>query len=63
MSTAAVRASSMRAWEVVQLCRQQAIERGEHPYSDPVVQMLSAALVGAEEHQAVRDQLGEAGCG
>jgi hypothetical protein len=33
------------------------------PHSDPVAQMLSAALVGTEEHQAVRDRLGEAGRG
>ncbi|KOU99090.1 hypothetical protein [Streptomyces sp. XY533] len=62
-ATDAVRASSDRAWEVVQLRRQQAIERGEHPYSDPVAQMLSAALVDAECHQAVRDQLGDIGRG
>lgn len=58
-ATEAVRASSDRAWEVVQLHRLRAVQRGEGPYSDPVAQMLSAALVGAEEHQAVRDRLTE----
>ncbi|MEV6679448.1 hypothetical protein AB0N09_21725 [Streptomyces erythrochromogenes] len=54
---AAVNASNDRAWDVVRLRRQQAAERGEHPHSDPVAQQLSAALVGHEDHQAVRDLL------
>ncbi|WP_190155865.1 hypothetical protein [Streptomyces litmocidini] len=41
----------------------RAAERGEHPCSDPVAQMLSAALVCTQEHQAVRDRLGEIGRG
>lgn len=62
-ATAAVNASNDRAWDVVRLRRQQAAARGEDPYGDPVSRMLSAALVGAEEHQAVRDQLGDTGRG
>ncbi|MFE9793521.1 hypothetical protein ACFYRL_17485 [Streptomyces goshikiensis] len=58
-ATAAVNASNDRAWDVVRLRRQQAAERGEHAYSDEVAQQLSSALVGSEEHQAVRDQLGD----
>ncbi len=60
-ATAAVGASADRAWDIVRLRRQQAAERGEQPYSDPVAQTLSAALVGTEEYQAVRDRLGETG--
>ncbi|MCX4525257.1 hypothetical protein OG982_06060 [Streptomyces sp. NBC_01551] len=56
-ATGAVNASNDRAWDVVRLRRQQAAERGEHPYSDPVAQQLSAALVGHEDHQALRDLL------
>ncbi|MFD9517677.1 hypothetical protein [Streptomyces sp. NPDC059979] len=57
-ATAAVDASNDRAWDVVKLRRLQAAERGEDPYGDPVSRILSAALVGSEEHQAVRDLLG-----
>lgn len=56
-ATAAVKASADRAWDVVQLRRLQAVQRGEGPYTDPVAQTLSAALVGTDEHQAVRDEL------
>ncbi|MEU6211841.1 hypothetical protein ABZ891_18285 [Streptomyces sp. NPDC047023] len=56
-ATAAVNASNDRAWDIVRLRRLQAAERGELPYSDPMAQMLSAALVGHEEHRIVRDQL------
>ncbi|HET6857187.1 MAG TPA: hypothetical protein VFH94_08845 [Streptomyces sp.] len=56
-ATAAVRASNDRAWDVVQLHRLRAVQRGEGPHTDPVAQMLSAALVGTDEHQAVREEL------
>jgi hypothetical protein len=55
----AVRESNNRAWDVVNLHRLQAIERGDHPTSDPVAQMLSAALVGTKEHEDVRRALTE----
>lgn len=53
----AVRESNNRAWDVVNLHRLRAIKRGEHPTSDPVAQMLSAALVGTAEHDDVREEL------
>ncbi|WP_333745708.1 hypothetical protein [Streptomyces sp. IBSBF 2950] len=56
-ATAAVRESSDRAWDVVSLHRLRAIHRGEHPTTDPVAQMLSAALVGTAEHEEVRREL------
>jgi hypothetical protein len=55
----AVRESNNRAWDVVNLHRLQAIRRGEHPTSDPVAQMLSAALVGTPEHEDVRREVTE----
>ena len=57
--TVAVRESSDRAWDVVNLHRLRAIHRGEHPTTDPVAQMLSAALVGTAEHEEVRSELTE----
>ncbi|QKV98221.1 hypothetical protein HUT19_41615 (plasmid) [Streptomyces sp. NA02950] len=56
-ATEAVRESSDRAWDVVSLHRLRAIHRGEHPTTDPVAQMLSAALVGTAEHEDVRREL------
>ncbi|MGP3685229.1 hypothetical protein ACTVZO_11040 [Streptomyces sp. IBSNAI002] len=56
-ATAAVNASNDRAWDVVRLRRQEAAARGEDPYGDPLSRMVSAALVGSEEHQAVRAAL------
>jgi hypothetical protein len=55
--TTAVQQSSDRAWDVVSLHRLRAIHRGEHPTTDPVAQMLSAALVGTAEHEDVRREL------
>lgn len=55
----AVRESNNRAWDVVNLHRLQAVHRGEHPTSSPVAQMLSAALVGTEEHDDVRRKVTE----
>lgn len=59
----AVQESNNRAWDVVSLHRLQAVHRGEHPTTDPVAQMLSAALVGTPEHDGVRRQLAELGEG
>lgn len=56
-ATAAVREATDRAWDVVQLHRLRAIQRGEPTYADPVAQMLSAALVCSDDHQAVRDEI------
>ncbi|MCF1592393.1 hypothetical protein [Streptomyces muensis] len=56
-TTEAVRESSDRAWDVVSLHRLRAVHRGEHPTTDPVAQMLSAALVGTAEHEDVRREL------
>ncbi|MFD7855252.1 hypothetical protein ACFV6B_13330 [Streptomyces microflavus] len=53
----ALRESNNRAWDVVSLHRLRAIHRGNHPTSDPVAQMLSAALVGTTEHEDVRAEL------
>ncbi|MET7912037.1 hypothetical protein ABZS98_27980 [Streptomyces avermitilis] len=53
----AVRESNNRAWDVVNLHRLRAVHRGEHAYSDPVGQMLSAALVGTAEHNDVGREL------
>ncbi|MCX4885900.1 hypothetical protein [Streptomyces sp. NBC_00847] len=58
-SVVAVRESNNRAWDVVSLHRLKAIHRGEHPTTDPVAQMLSAALVGTPEHEDVRRQVTE----
>jgi hypothetical protein len=55
----AVRESNNRAWDVVSLHRLKAVHRGEHPTTDPVAQMLSAALVGTAEHEDVRQELTE----
>ena len=55
----AVRESNNRAWDVVNLHRLKAIHRGEHPTTDPVAQMLSAALVGTAEHEDVRREVTE----
>lgn len=55
----AVREANNRAWDVVNLRRLKAIHRGEHPTTDPVAQMLSAALVGTPEHEDVRRELTE----
>ncbi|MFJ4473264.1 hypothetical protein ACIP2X_38020 [Streptomyces sp. NPDC089424] len=55
----AVRESNNRAWDVVSLHRLRAVRRGQHPTSDPVAQMLSAALVGTVEHDEVRRELTE----
>jgi hypothetical protein len=54
-----VRESNDRAWDVVSLHRLRAIHRGEHPTTDPVAQMLSAALVGTAEHEDVRREVTE----
>ncbi|MFG3157195.1 hypothetical protein ACGF7W_34755 [Streptomyces sp. NPDC048219] len=58
-ASVAVRESNNRAWDVVNLHRLRAVRRGEHAYSDPVGQMLSAALVGTAEHGDVRRELTE----
>jgi hypothetical protein len=58
-NSVAMRESNNRAWDVVSLHRLRAVHRGEHPTSDPVAQMLSAALVGTEEHEDVRRELTE----
>lgn len=58
-SVVAVRESNNRAWDVVSLHRLRAIKRGEHPTSDPLAQMLSAALVGSAEHENVRREVTE----
>lgn len=56
-ATMAVRESSDRAWDIVSLHRLRAIHRGEHPTTDPVAQMLSAALMGTTDHGDVRREL------
>lgn len=56
-SNVAVRESNNRAWDVVQVHRLRTAQRGEHPSTDPVAQMLSAALVGSNEHEVVRDEI------
>ncbi|WP_329028302.1 hypothetical protein [Streptomyces sp. NBC_00690] len=56
-SNVALRESNNRAWDVVSLHRLRAVHRGEHTASDPVAQMLSAALVGIAEHEDVRSEL------
>lgn len=53
----AVREANNRAWDVVSLHRLRAIHRGEHSTSDPLAQMLSAALVGTPEHEDVRQEV------
>lgn len=53
----AVRESNNRAWDVVSLFRLRAVHEGKHPTADPVAQMLSAALVGAPEHEDVRREV------
>lgn len=53
----AVREANNRAWDIVNLHRLKAVKRGEHPTSSPIAQMLSAALVGTEEHEDVRRQV------
>ncbi|MET8378078.1 hypothetical protein [Streptomyces microflavus] len=53
----ALRESNNRAWDVVSLHRLRAVHDGEHPSSDPVAQMLSAALVGTAEHEEVRAEV------
>ncbi|MFB7649420.1 hypothetical protein ACFC0S_15815 [Streptomyces sp. NPDC056084] len=58
-ATAQLNKANDRAWDVVNLHRLRAVHRGEHPYSDPFAQMLSAALVGAAEHEEVRKELTE----
>ena len=58
-SAVAVRESNDRAWDVVNLHRLKAVHRGEHPTTDPVAQMLSAALVGTAEHEDVRREVTE----
>lgn len=58
-ASVAVRESNNRAWDVVSLHRLRAIQRGEHPTADPVAQMLSAALVGSQEHEDVRREVTE----
>ncbi|MCZ0983923.1 hypothetical protein O1L60_44985 [Streptomyces diastatochromogenes] len=58
-ASVAVRESNNRAWDVVNLHRLRSVHRGEHAYSDPVGQMLSAALVGTAEHEDVRRELTE----
>ncbi|MFD5452186.1 MULTISPECIES: hypothetical protein [Streptomyces] len=58
-ASVAVRESNNRAWDVVNLHRLRAVHRGEHAYSDPIGQMLSAALVGTAEHEDVRRELTE----
>ncbi|MDK0525027.1 hypothetical protein [Streptomyces sp. ML-6] len=58
-ASVAVRESNDRAWDAVNLHRLRAVHRGEHAYSDPVGQMLSAALVGTAEHEDVRREVTE----
>ncbi|MEU1088991.1 hypothetical protein ABZ401_19510 [Streptomyces sp. NPDC005892] len=61
-----LRESNNRAWDVVSLYRLRAVHEGNHPTSDPVAQMLSAALVGTAEHDEVRaevSRLSEGGAG
>ncbi|MFJ3141752.1 hypothetical protein ACIPJM_04775 [Streptomyces halstedii] len=53
----ALRESNNRAWDVVSLHRLRAVQEGERPASDPVAQMLSAALVGTAEHGEVRAEV------
>jgi hypothetical protein len=50
-------AANDRAWDVVKLLRLRSLRRGEHQYADPIGQMLSAALVGDESHDAVRREI------
>ncbi|MFF3505546.1 hypothetical protein [Streptomyces sp. NPDC003247] len=58
-ASVAVRASKNRAWDAVNLHRMRAVRCGEHTHSNPVGQMLSAALVGTAEHDYVRRELTE----
>ncbi|MDH6448149.1 hypothetical protein M2155_000557 [Streptomyces sp. SAI-119] len=56
-SSTALRESNNRAWDVVSLHRLRSVHQGEHPSSDPIAQMLSAALVGTAEHEKVRAEV------
>jgi hypothetical protein len=57
----ASRESNNRAWDVVQLHRLRACHRGEDPYSDPVQDVLAAALIGSEDHEKVRAEINRLG--
>lgn len=52
-----LKAANDRAWDVVQLLRYRAMGRGDSPYSDPIGQLLSAALVGDPTHEEVRAEV------
>lgn len=54
-----LRDANDRAWEVVKLLRLRSLHSGKSQYADPTGQMLSAALVGDESHDAVRREIEE----